>query len=209
MKSEFAEKDELKMGISMKKLFIFLLFIVAVVVINEASAELSITGNINLLAGKKKLDEGWTSSSSVPRIDLRDQNQIGILFDVRGQEWPVNIVLDYLTADSDDDRYSLKTKELDYGFRKYFGQNASGTPYIGGGLGYFQAEGKFLSTQNLDKSASGYWVNGGIVFNPIKHVNLGMDVRYSSAYISYPDDILKANLNIGGISVGAFVGYGF
>lgn len=163
------------------------------------------TGNVNLFLGQKSLD------SSDWNAPYDDQGEFGVLFDFRGESWPLSIAVDLLgsarTVDYGWFDRIASTTELDFGVRKNFDfPGSSAHPFIGGGLAIVTArleDTSGLGTFYVDDSALGVWLNGGIYWTLGEHFNLGLQARYSQADVT----LAGVSVNAGGTHAGIMLGY--
>lgn len=164
------------------------------------------SGNISGYIGTKSLkEEDWNT--------LDNQGSLGILFDIKKQNWPVSLAFDVIVSGDVNETDSLKetggTVEYDLGVRKIFDLNGSAfKPYIGGGVAFISAEIKNESDTTLlkqKKDATGAWVGVGAYYAITPKLNLGMDVRYSKAKVTLFDE----EREIGGLNAGLTFGYHF
>jgi opacity protein-like surface antigen len=173
-----------------------------------ARADSNVTGNINFSIGQKFLNDDWKDLPGEGDRDFRDQFQLGVMFDMRPQSWPINVALDLLGSARKDNGDTGSTSELALGVRKYFMEQTAVRPFVGAGVSDIsgqtsrRAEG---SRVTVEDDAFGVWLMGGVLFRPTPHLNLGADLRYSEANITY----LNKDVEAGGLSYGLFVGYGF
>ncbi len=162
------------------------------------------TGNVNAFLGQKHLD-----SSDWSPVD--DQIQIGIISDVRGDNWPISFAADLLVS---GDKAKMagpdilgSTLEFDFGVRKVFDiPNAAIHPYVGGGPALISARRELdygSSTVSDSDSGAGYWVSGGIYWTFSEHYNAGIDLRHSKANV----DLFGITRDAGGNHAGIMFGY--
>lgn len=169
-----------------------------------------IEGNINLIFGQKYLDEDdWAP--------VEDQTALGVMFDITPAGSPVAFAIDFLATEDSADLYDPfddiyfeatgETREIDLGIRWY-------TPpsmfrgYIGGGLALINAEitiSEFGYEASEDDDAVGYFINGGFVVTLARHLNLGLNARYSQAEV----DIAGYDIEAGGFLLAGLVGFHF
>ena len=161
------------------------------------------TGNVNFFLGQKTLDEDdWTP--------LDKQGEFGVLVDFKQQNWPVSIAIDFLVSADDGTESGVfvegQTSEFDVGVRKIWEvANSSIRPYIGGGLAFINAEikGTTSFTVSEDDNGTGVWFGGGVYWTLGQHFNLGLDLRYSQADVTFFDVEGEA----GGTHAGIILGY--
>ena len=161
------------------------------------------TGNLNFVLGQKTLEEeDWAP--------LDKQTEFGVLIDFKQTSWPVSIAVDILASvDTTTDlgiEVEGNTSEFDIGVRKIWDMPGSQIkPYIGGGLAFINAEIKATDvvTVSIDDSGTGYWLNGGIYWALTENFNLGIDLRYSQADVTF----FGIEGDAGGTHVGVLAGY--
>jgi hypothetical protein len=187
----------------MKKLF-FLLVACLIISIPDLGACQPWTYNLNARFGIKELDKSdWEPVDS--------QIEYGILLDFRQKTWPVNIAVDILHS-TDDGIYDTninvegKTLEMDLGIRKIWGLKPF-KPFIGGGLAFIAAKYEACDKSGIpiddDDTAIGIWINGGLYWT-IKRFNIGIDLRWSRADVTFSEFNVKADA--GGIHYGLITG---
>ncbi len=182
----------------MKKLVgVSALVLVLLVVWSGAALAAGATGNVNLLLGKKYLDDGlWD------QWDLDEQDSVGLMFDINPGAWPVSIAADFLKSDDEGAAgVDGETQEIDLGVRWYSNPISQIVRfYAGGGLGLIEAE---IEGESDDEF--GLWLNGGVAFTIVKHLNLGLDLRYSMAEVElYGEDV-----DAGGLTTSLLIGFHF
>ena len=178
-------------------------FYVSLLIVMSAPA-FAVSGNVNLFLGQKNLN----SSDWKP---VEEQPEAGVLFDIRGDNWPVSIAVDVLgSADSYRDNklgkhYRGSTYEFDVGVRKVLSNSESNFhPYVGGGLALVRAKiEETVSNQSVDDNSVGIWLDGGIYWTFARHYNLGLDLRYSRAKVS----LIGGDAEAGGAHGGLVFGY--
>lgn len=175
-----------------------------------AGQALAVQGNVNFLLGQKTLDSNdWAPYD--------EQGELGVLFDIRDDYWPVSLAVDLLGSAKTRDYWwgdaTASSGELDLGVRKVFDiTGASLHPYVGGGLALINAryeENDYtFGTWSTSDSGSGVWLNGGIYYSFGEHFNLGLDVRFSRADVTLLDYFGNpVNVSAGGNHAGLVMGY--
>jgi opacity protein-like surface antigen len=161
------------------------------------------SGNVSGYLGHKSLDDkDW------PQLD--SQFAIGVLFDIKKQDWPVSIALDIIGSGDVHEDGSQKdeglTGEYHLGVRKIFElPNYSIKPYLGGGIAFVHAKIKDKdgsTTRSEDDDAIGGWIGGGMYVGLTPHFNLGLDVRYSKAEVTLFDKDREAGGMLAGVTAG-------
>lgn len=179
----------------------------------------AVEGSVNLLLGQKSLESrDWGPDN--PNLYLEDyydqQDEFGVLVDLRGDYWPISLAIDILGSSYEVDYWNgytlASTSELDLGGRQIF--NIYGTslyPYVGGGVAlvsariedvwYYGGPCGYYDCGDEDSSI-GFWVNGGIYWALPGQFNLGIDLRYSDATVTFNGRDLNAGGSHAGITFG-------
>ena len=170
------------------------------------------TGNVNLFLGTKILhEENWQP------VDKPFEG--GVLFDIKQQRWWFSLAIDLLYAAATEQvdivdlgigKYSASVEsriiELDLGIRKIWEVPKGFRPFVAGGFaiinGNIESEALGESVAE-DNTGYGVWVNGGLYITLMKHLNLGLDARWSMAEI----DLFDREARVGGWHFGVFAGF--
>ena len=187
------------------------------------------TGNANFSIGNKVLDkDDWAVDEEGFKLELDTQREVALNVDFGEKTWPIHIVIAYLGSSADDsmsedvdiDGYAYtgkltfkgSTGELRLGINKIWEPTSTIRPYIGGGFAMISAEAKITASiagvsasESDDDQAVGFYVNGGIYWTLAEHYNLGIDVGYSKAKVTF--DKLYTDVEAGGAHYGVFLGY--
>lgn len=191
----------------MRRLTILLLTLFSLFIF--AQSALCLTGNVSGTLGFRALsDDEWEP--------VETQTQVGALFDIKPNNWPVSIAVDLLVSSSvEEDEYvggSLAditgaVLELDVGVRKIFNTGSSFSPYIGGGLAFasatYEIDYYFAPTEDDDDSGIGLWLDAGFYMPLTNHFHLGFDVRFSAIEVT----LFDKDVNAGGLQMGIMAGY--
>ena len=161
------------------------------------------TGNANVFLGEKTLDkDDWEPAD--------EQAEFGVLVDFKQDQWPISIAIDLL-ASVDEVTISginieASTTEFDIGIRKIWEVAGSSIrPYIGGGIAFVGAKIEETSFTNIsvDDDGTGLWLNGGDYWPIGQSFNLGLDLRYSQADVTF----FGIESEAGGTHAGVILGY--
>jgi opacity protein-like surface antigen len=164
------------------------------------------TGNVNFFLGGKVLDEDdWAP--------LDEQPEFGILIDFKQHHWPVSIAIDLLHSRDDHGQFvgnnflnvEGNTTELNLGVRKIWDHFPRVRPYIGGGLAIINAEVEASvsgAKVSVDDTGAGFWINGGVYWTLGKSFNIGIDLRYSKAEVTF----FNVDIEAGGVHTGLLLG---
>jgi hypothetical protein len=169
-------------------------------------------GNVNLFLGSKFLNEDdWKP--------VEEHVEGGILFDIRRKTWPVSIAVDLLYSRDDKDiavdvlgfgkvnaNAESQTVEVNIGVRKIWESLKYFRPFIGGGPAIIKAEleaTQFGVSISDDDTGFGVWIDAGVYVTLARHLNLGIDARWSKAKV----EIFDAEGEAGGWHIGALIGF--
>ncbi len=205
----------------MKKLFLALMIVASIIFVQPVYS--ITTGNINFSVGQKFME----SSDWKPVTELTEAR---LSFDITSDDWPVSIAINYGSAvgskNTDmfgfDTTLTLDTQEFDIGIKKIwdfgdqydiYANEPQSTPfhiYLGGGISNITATATidvpgFGKNEQTDANI-GLWLSAGLYYTLYDHLNLGAEVRYTSANVDFGTN---DGLEIGGTHYGAFVGYCF
>jgi len=152
------------------------------------------SGNADVFLGGKFMESSdWSPA--------QDQIEAGLLLDVEPPQLPLSLAADFLFGFSSGAGADVQVNEYDLGLRKIFEIIPLVHPYLGGGVSIETAE---LSSggASIDDTGVGYWLEGGLMTHVLTILNLGLDLRYSSASVK----ISGFNVNPGGFHVGLITG---
>jgi hypothetical protein len=167
------------------------------------------TGNINVFLGGKNLDhDDWEPADK--------QGELGVLFDLRDNDWPLSVAVDLLGAAAEETDYApllgtiatMKsyTSEVDIGVRKIWEISPNIRPFIGGGLSFISAEIRVITTSTKqvdDDYGTGFWLGGGVYWIIGEQFNIGVELRTSAARMH----LLGTDKRAGGGHLGMLLGY--
>ena len=160
-------------------------------------------GDMNVVFGAKRLDQDpWKPVDSQPSL--------GLMFDARQSDWPLNLAFDvYYSGDKGSANGVSRegaTTEFNLGIRKIFRTDAAMRPFIGVGSSFNDASLKDTSGGIPERSDSkwgaGVWIGGGVYWVLAHTLNVGFNLKYTSAKVTLLDDRFDA----GGRSFGTLVG---
>ncbi len=181
------------------------------------------SGNVNALVGLKMLDDSdWG--------DFDNQTEVGVMADFGMDSWPLSLCANLLYSNDSTSDYhdhevgntyyytyyaeDASTVELNLGVKKIWTPADRFNLYVAGGLAVIYGEmeitqadnlydGTYRDTDREDDTGLGGWGAVGCYVTFSSHVNVGVDLRYSSAKIDMYDDEIDA----GGVHLGLLVGY--
>ena len=172
-------------------------------------------GNVNVFVGQK-----WLNKSDWEPIEK--QPELGIFFAFGETRAPIHFAIDVLHS-TDEETTDVTgigavdvegtTTEYSLGVRKVFRRHAITRPHLGGGAtvasGELRLESSGLGRIEADDTAFGLWIDGGITWRLAKHLNLGIEVRYTRYELEFGTIFLENELKGGGFHAGALIGYGW
>ena len=178
-------------------------------------------GHVHFLGGNYMLnDEDDTDP-------LEDLTQFGVELSIAPEKYPVMVAVDLLVASGDESQtesvagfsaeldIELDLTELAVGVRKIWGE-ASVRPFIGGGIGFVQAEATFDVTvetplgnvsgsEDEEDDALGFWAQGGVFWRLGSRFEIGGQIRYNTAEVEVDDE----EIDVGGLEYGIILGWGW
>lgn len=168
------------------------------------------TGNLNAFVGYKNQTDGFFR----PEVD--DHFELGLQLDFKSSNWPVSIAIDGFRSVSGETTLwaaatlglvtaESRTQEIHFGIRKIWDDSPHLRPFIGGGIAYVKNEidGEILFKDFSDDDAGvGFWLDAGFYWTFARHLNLGLDLRYSYAEVK----LLDEDVNAGGFHAGVIIG---
>jgi hypothetical protein len=172
-------------------------------------------GNVNFMIGQK-----WLKESEWSPVD--HQPEIAILFAFAPERSPIYFAIDAMYSRDlqtmDTPLYGAvevegTTQEYSIGIRKVWnGNDRSTRPFLGAGgcmvISNLNLDSPALSRRVGDQSY-GVWIEGGVTWRLGKHVNLGFELRYSTAAASFENLGQPIDVEAGGFHAGALIGYGW
>jgi len=156
-------------------------------------------GNVRLAFGQKRLDNDWNI--------LDRQNEIGMIFDIKKDTWPVSISFDMFFSGEDKNIIGTEkgsTSEQHLGVRKIWTINDSKFhPYLGAGVAFIQADYEVVGSEKEGDNGIGGWIGTGVDWHLSSKMSLGVDIRYSQADVT----IFNDDINAGGLHTLLTLGY--
>ncbi len=162
--------------------------------------------------------------------DFDDQTEVGVMADFSMDSWPISLSgsliysndseSDYHDHEVGDNFYytyyaeEASTVELNLGVKKIWPVGERFNIYVAGGLAVIYGEMEITQSDNLssgtyhdtdseDDTGVGGWGSLGCYMTFARHVNVGVNVGYSTAEIDMYDDEIEA----GGTHISLLVGY--
>jgi len=177
---------------------------------NDAQARY--LGNFNFFVGRTWLNEGdWAP--------VDQQQKIGLMLAFGEERAPVHFSIDAFVSKGEvsnadplgSGRVKGSSEEFAIGVRKVWDQTAT-RPHLGAGADIIRVseelDGPFGPVTNEDR-AYGAWVDLGVSWRLVSHLNLGIEARYNYAFATLGSGSLARGVNAGGVQVGLLVGYGW
>ena len=170
------------------------------------------TGNLNLFVGQM-----WLSQSDWAPVD--QQREIGLMLAFGEERAPIHFSLDAFYTNDEvpsvnpavDSVVRGSSTEFAIGVRKVWGENAT-HPQLGAGATVMQVheerDGPSGPVNNGDRGY-GAWVDVGVTWRLASHLNLGIDVRYSTSTVDLGTGSVLREVTAGGIQLGILIGYGW
>jgi hypothetical protein len=169
-------------------------------------------GNFNIFLGVKALESGWQQ--------MDDQFEFGGFLTIGRDNWPIDIAVDFLASEHNVGGCGYwdflctrpetlgRTFEVDAGVRKIW-NTGKVLPYVGAGVGFIRAEFR-TSGGNIYADSSdlalGWWAETGLLYRPIKILEIGLDVRYSTANVDLHFGYGAQSVDAGGFHFGLLCG---
>ena len=180
-----------------------------------ATSASAFEGNVNLFLGQK-----WFEGADWEPIDT--QREPGLLFAFGETRSPIHFALDILHSDDDATAdvagfgpvdFAGDTTEYCIGVRKVFRRFAITHPHLGAGAtlatGDFEMVFPGVGRSEVDDTAFGWWIDGGVTWRLASHLNLGLEVRYSRFTFEFGNIFLADEVPGGGFHGGVLIGYGW
>ncbi len=163
--------------------------------------------NVNLITGMKVM---------VNDMDTAGLHETkGLTFDIKREDWPVSINVDYQMTEGDDlfeliTQVEAETQELNIGMKKIF-RDREGTifhPFLGAGLSMITADVEtsnsiFHTASSESGTGYGHYLEAGMYWTIAQTINLGYYYKYTSADVELGDRTVDA----GGAHFGYMLGY--
>jgi len=192
---------------------------------SQAKSSFPFTGNINLYGNVKYLNHSDWGDINFPQMGL------GAELNFKHDSWPISIALQYMESNGLSwfnlflTPFGLlmmeygQTQEYNIGIKKIWDGSPHVRPYIGGGISYVKAyyENEFQTAWDSNVSLSfhdsndgvGFWVDAGVYWEILKHLNLGMGLGYSYSKVMLRQavDQPRQAIDAGGVRGGIFLGF--
>jgi opacity protein-like surface antigen len=160
-------------------------------------------GDLNVVLGAKRLDED-------PWKPIDSQPSFGLMFDGRQPDWPLNLALDIYHSSDQGTAGGVtrdgSTTEINPGMRKIWRAGGSLRPFVGVGSSFVRASLKDSSAGVPSRSDSdwgaGVWISGGLYWTLARSLNIGFNLKYSSAKVT----LLDQRFDAGGRFFGTLIG---
>jgi opacity protein-like surface antigen len=142
------------------------------------SASAGTDGSFSIFYGSKFLSDDWGEANT--------QDEFGFALAIGGETWPVLVVLERIIT-ADLGLLDVETtEEFSLGLRRTWkvGEERRFRPFLSGGLAHasgFVGAGIGNTVVSEDDGAMGFYLDGGLQFEIVDHVQLLGEVRYSHA----------------------------
>ncbi|HZN54154.1 MAG TPA: hypothetical protein VFB67_02435 [Candidatus Polarisedimenticolaceae bacterium] len=188
------------------------LLALAAVLAAAGTADARYEGSLNLFVGQK-----WMQNSDWAPVE--EQRDLGLMLDFAEERIPVHFSLDLFYSHDDEPTAGVaagtpveaESIEFAIGFRKVWGRRMF-RPHLGAGGTAIQAEIVTALAGGTDKRSDrgyGVWIDGGLSWRLVDHLNVGLEVRYSKATVDLNSGFEILEAAAGGLHVGALIGYGW
>jgi hypothetical protein len=180
--------------------------------IGSRGAQARYEGNFNLFVGQK-----WLNTGDWAPVD--QQQEIGLMLAFGEEREAVHFALDFFYAEDDqsgatpalDSFVKSVSAEFGLGIRKVWMGSAT-HPHLGAGADVIEArecsDGPSGPSTQSDRGY-GIWVDAGVTWRLARHLNLGIEARYSVARVDVGSQFVPHDVGGGGVHVGALLGYGW
>jgi hypothetical protein len=170
-------------------------------------------GDLNVFAGEK-----WMNTNDWEPVD--QQQDFGIMLAFGIEHAPVWFALDVFGSEASDTVDSpflgpvdvkATSREYSIGIRKVWEPGVT-RPFLGAGGCMIAVDLDYNAAafhQKFGDNAYGLWIEGGVTWRIVKHMNLGLDVRYSRADAHFTRNGLPVDVAAGGLHAGLLIGYGW
>ena len=169
-------------------------------------------GDLNLFVGQLWLNNGdWSP--------VDEQPELGLMLNFGEERAPIHFAIDLFASSKEvsntdptgNGRVKGTSHEIAIGVRKVWGQNAT-HPHLGAGataIGVSEdLDGPFGLETNEDR-AYGAWVDLGVSWRLVSHLNLGIEARYSYALATVGSGSSGGEVSAGGVHLGLLLGFGW
>lgn len=185
---------------------------VAVLLCVAPDAQARYRGNLNLFVGEK-----WMNSGDWEPLD--NSFELGLALAFGEERAAVHFAMDLFLANDEVSGGTapsgalakVSSAEFGLGVRKVWIRGAT-RPHLGAGADVVQVrEDRGGTTGTVTNSDRGYgvWVDAGVTWRLARHLNLGIEARYSSARVDLGSNFVPRDVAGGGIHLGALIGYGW
>lgn len=168
-------------------------------------------GNVNFAIGAL-----WTADDFSEAFNMDERIEIGAICDVKKKNWPISIAFEYLFSYGDSrtsvNSYGLLENmnvdvycsEMYVGVKKVFNHFPSVKPFVGGGLYTVNVYVDISYDDEYDVGIGG-WVGAGAYFMLLKHLDIGLEWKWSKAKVT----IFDKDFDVGGNHFDLMIGYHF
>jgi len=188
--------------------------VLAVVTVLAATdhAQARYRGDLNLFVGQL-----WLNTGDWSPVD--EQPELGLMLNFGEERAPIDFAIDVFASSKEvsntdptgNRRVKGTSHEIAIGVRKVWDQAAT-RPHLGAGataIGLSEdLDGLFGLETNEDR-AYGAWVDMGVSWRLVSHLNLGIEARYSYALATVGSGSSAHEVAAGGIHLGVLIGYGW
>lgn len=170
-------------------------------------------GDLNLFVGQK-----WFQQTDWAPV--AEQPQLGLMFSFGEERAPVHFSVDVFWSKDEEDfvdpilgpgRKVGSSLEYAIGVRKTW-RNAVTRPHVGGGADIVTARRDTVTpagTDHREDRGYGAWIEVGLSWRLARHLNLGIDARYTRVDVDLGTQYVMDDAPAGGFHAGLLLGYGW
>jgi len=189
-----------------------LVLVVVAVLAATDDAQARYHGDLNVFAGQL-----WLNGGDWSPVD--EQPEFGLMLNFGEERAPLHFAIDLFasskavsnTDPTGNDIVKGTSHEIAIGVRKVWAEHAT-RPHLGAGATAIAVsedlDGLFGLETNEDR-AYGAWVDLGVSWRLVSHLNLGIEARYSYALATVGAGSSAREVAAGGVHLGLLIGYGW
>ncbi len=176
-------------------------------------AEARYKGDLNAFVGEK-----WLNNGDWAPVD--QQRQYGVMLAFAEERIHVQFSIDAFASSDETNmtdptfgpqRIKGSSREFSFGVRKPWGDGVV-RPHIGAGADVVEVTLETSDSAGIERRSDrgyGLWIDAGLTFRIAKHLNLGLETRYTRADVNLGAGIEVEDIAAGGFHAGILIGYGW
>jgi hypothetical protein len=187
-------------------------FALALFLSAAGDAQARYNGDLNLFVGQKWVTQSqWTPVAEQPQLGLMlafGEERLSVHFSMDAFYSRKNVTSPNPAVDS---LVGASSGEFSIGVRKIWNLGAT-RPHLGGGATFIDLSEELdgpSGRQSYSDHAYGAWIDAGISWRLAKHLNLGIETRYSKADAEIGKVFEPRSVDAGGFYAGLLIGYGW